>query len=418
MERRYRKPGFAVDTHLPVIVAEPLSLPFSLDRHHLRVLIYQAHPLLYFSRKSRRATFLRFWSFTLIRMSASSSAGGSSFPPTRDPAQRLPIPRPAIRPKHNRTCRCSQCYLRPSLFPRGDRGQIELPRPTWLESSSTGPASLELPRSVPGSKSSDPSGKGKEREIVSPIPSWSHDVRRLEGQLGGPSHPPSPSWHQNEALAGRQGQRARNNIMRPSTSSSANRIPRFSRAPRSPVRETSIAGPSSRPPRPPGNEPMVVDSRATPHMSQHFPGGHEPVFLTPVMSPAPPTGPPPRTGSKRKLSDLYDPLDPTEHVLDFRNPPPPQGRGFTSRTITRFPQAACQNERRLRRPKLRLLAARNAGIPCPIISISRPQKCKSTGPVGHGDRRSEHVETSLCVGGRAVVYRRGTVPHISRLTFI
>jgi hypothetical protein len=109
-----------------------------LDRHHLRVLIYQAHPLLYFSRKSRRATFLRFWSFTLIRMSASSSAGGSSFPPTRDPAQRLPIPRPAIRPKHNRTCRCSQCYLRPSLFPRGDRGQIELPRPTWLESSSTG----------------------------------------------------------------------------------------------------------------------------------------------------------------------------------------------------------------------------------------------------------------------------------------
>ncbi|KAF6753703.1 hypothetical protein DFP72DRAFT_401930 [Ephemerocybe angulata] len=45
------------------------------------------------------------------------------------------------------------------------------------------------------------------------------------------------------------------------------------------------------------------------------------------------------SGSKRKLSELYDTLDPTEHVLDFRNPPPPQGReplrGFPRRRISR-----------------------------------------------------------------------------------
>jgi len=79
--------------------------------------------------KSPRATYL-FWSFPHSLMSASSNAGSSSKPPAEMPAHRPTLHQPPPRALHHPTCRCPQCYLRATLFPRNNHGVIILPRPS------------------------------------------------------------------------------------------------------------------------------------------------------------------------------------------------------------------------------------------------------------------------------------------------
>ncbi|KAF5334790.1 hypothetical protein D9611_012963 [Ephemerocybe angulata] len=258
------------------------------------------------------------WSFTPIIMSGASANAGSSTsfpPPPSMPAHRNSFAQQhPPRAPHHPTCRCPQCYLRSSLFPRSERGKILLPRPSSLQSSMPARAMSSRESSRPGSRAGDSSEKGKGKEVASSPRPRSRRVDRLAG----PGQPRSPTLYSRRVAPDRVHGGSAWHDTPPSSSHSA--------------RPTTASGSSSRSHlRPPQNQ-IIELSPAPP-----LPSGIE--RKGPRTSPRPRPDGRTSSGSKRKLSELYDTLDPTEHVLDFRNPPPPQGReplrGFPRRRISR-----------------------------------------------------------------------------------